>query len=85
MQVISACRITGTRFDTVFLDPPYEYGLIEVAINSLLEQGVLNDGFRIVAEYAYKHPPATVPGLAVRSEKKYGDVGTTVYVEDVGI
>ncbi len=41
----------GTKFDIVFLDPPYKSAwLYHVAVSFLKEKGLLNPGYRIVIE-----------------------------------
>ena len=82
-QAIAACARAGCGFDIVFLDPPYEYGLIEPAINTMAESGVLNEGCLIVAEYAAALPPAIPGGFRERSVKRYGEVGVSIIVKDV--
>ncbi len=74
----------GKRFDIVFLDPPYEYGLTELAITSLLEHGALNPGYMLICEYARTKPPSFPCGTAVKSTKTYGDVGVSIIIEEQG-
>ena len=82
-RAIADCAAAGRKFDIVFLDPPYEYGLIVPAINTMKEHGVLNPGHMIIAEYALDNMPCIPEGHRVRSEKRYGEIGVSIIVEDL--
>jgi 16S rRNA (guanine(966)-N(2))-methyltransferase RsmD len=61
------------RFDLVFLDPPYDADLLADTLEALVASGVLETHGVVVVESAKRHPVAPVIGLAVESERVYGD------------
>ena len=64
---------SDTRFDLVFLDPPYDEGDREHTLEVLFGSGVLNSGARVVVEGPRRHPLAPLPGVRVVDERRYGD------------
>ena len=73
-------RTSGEKFDLVFLDPPYQAGLLEPALALLAGFDILNPHGIIVAE----HPAdrvLTAPGEScrVRRTYRYGKIGLTVF------
>lgn len=71
----AACRDT---FDIVFLDPPYNAGLLMPALKAVLP--LMSDYGTIACE----HPPEVVPeasvgGFSVHKTYRYGKVLVTVY------
>jgi 16S rRNA (guanine966-N2)-methyltransferase len=63
----------SSRFDLVFLDPPYESDRLTAALEAVRDAGVLAPGATLVVETAKRHSLAPVPGLVVRDERSYGD------------
>ena len=68
------------QFDLIFLDPPYEAGLLEPAIAHIARFDILSPHGIIVAE----HPAGrTLPALAepyrLHRTYRYGKIGLTVY------
>lgn len=67
-----------TPFDLVLLDPPYEQGLSEMALEHLMARNLLAGGALIVVEES-RYTPLIIPdGLSLDSQKTYGD--TDVYL-----
>jgi len=64
-------------FDIIFLDPPYNKGLVEKSIDKLLALGLIGDTTLIVAELDAKAEPVLPAGLQISKISKYGD--TAVY------
>jgi 16S rRNA (guanine966-N2)-methyltransferase len=73
-------RLAGTRFDLVFLDPPYTGGGLEPALRALAPAGLLAPEALVVVETDRRHLPAPVPGLAAIDERRYGDTVITWFV-----
>lgn len=64
-----------TRFDIVFLDPPYDAGLLEPACQALAEDGWLAPGARVYLEFAAKSVEPLLPaGWEGLREGKAGQV-----------
>ena len=80
-RAIEQAAYRGRRFDIVFLDPPYASGLIEPAMEKLIECRALNEGFLIVAEHHEKFPPKAGEAFALRSAKRYGETALSFFVE----
>ncbi len=60
-------------FDLVFCDPPYDKGLGEKALASLVEGGWLSPGAVVVLEEAEAAVVGEVSGLALVDTRTYGD------------
>lgn len=74
----SYCAMSNENFDIVFLDPPYNEGLLMPAIKSVLP--LMSDYGFIVCE----HPPEvkleeSVGGFCVFKTYRYGKINVTVY------
>lgn len=69
---------TGTRFDIIFLDPPYSKGLLTRAIEVIAQRKLLSDGGIIVAEGEVNGEEPPVGCFEILKRAKYGK--TTVFV-----
>ena len=66
--------------DVIFLDPPYDAGIIEDVIGCIIEKDRLAEDGIIVCEHSfYDSMPEEISGLTVLKSKKYGKIGITVY------
>ncbi len=77
MQRSSAPAPPQSPFDLVFADPPYNKGMGEKALASLIEGGWLSPAAVVVLEEAERATVADVAGLTRIDARVYGD--TTVY------
>ena len=70
----------GEKFDLVFLDPPYQAGLLEPALSLLTEFDILNPHGIIVAEHPADRvlPPLPAP-CRVHRTYRYGKIGLTLF------
>jgi 16S rRNA (guanine966-N2)-methyltransferase len=68
-----------TPFDLVFADPPYNKGLGDKALASLVEGGWLAPGAVVVLEEAEKAMVKEVPGLTLFDARIYGDTQVRFY------
>ena len=64
------------KFDIVFLDPPYDFLLINDSIKLLKEYNLLNNNSYIVCEYTKENIDCD---LEIYKEKKYGDKYIRIY------
>jgi 16S rRNA (guanine(966)-N(2))-methyltransferase RsmD len=70
----------GERFDIVFLDPPYETGLVETTLQALGGGGLLPAEGLVVAQHFTKRGPAAVIGaLAAFRARRFGETTLTFY------
>lgn len=66
------------RFDLIFLDPPFEAGLLEQSIQTIFTQDLLQPTGLLIAEHARKFTFTTdFPG--VRDTRHYGDISLTLF------
>ena len=63
------------QFDLVFLDPPYQGGLLEKALLEIGAQNILAPGALVVAERDRSEPFVALPFYEIQKEKSYGRVG----------
>ncbi|MEM7412985.1 MAG: 16S rRNA (guanine(966)-N(2))-methyltransferase RsmD [Myxococcota bacterium] len=64
----------GHRFDLVLADPPYEaLGELVAPLAGLVDQALLAPDATLVIERSRRHAVPTVPGLAHRDSRRYGD------------
>lgn len=71
------------RFDLIFLDPPYEAGLLEPALEAIRRFDILSTHGIIVAEHPSDRVlPALAPPYRVGRVYRYGKIGLTVYHKD---
>lgn len=68
------------HFDLIFLDPPYEAGLLEPALAHIARFDILSPHGIIVAEHpADRALPALAPPYFIHRTYRYGKIGLTVY------
>ena len=64
-------NIIGT-FDIVFLDPPYEKGLVNLALVKLIDLGAIGENTLIIAEHKKGEDVETPATLEILREVNYG-------------
>ena len=68
------------KFDLVFLDPPYQSGLLEEALDRLTRFDILNPHGIIVAEHpADRRLPMLPPPYRLRRTYRYGKIAVSLY------
>lgn len=68
------------KFDLVFLDPPYQSGLLEEALDRLTRFDILNPHGIIVAEHpADRRLPPLPPPYRLRRTYRYGKIAVSLY------
>ncbi|MCI6053597.1 16S rRNA (guanine(966)-N(2))-methyltransferase RsmD [Dysosmobacter sp.] len=68
------------KFDLVFLDPPYQSGLLEQALDRLTRFDILNPHGIIVAEHpADRRLPPLPPPYRLRRTYRYGKIAVSLY------
>ncbi len=67
--------------DLIFLDPPYEAGLLESCVNTISRKNLLTDGGIIVSEHDVRQVlPHMIGGFSIWKSKKYGNTSITLYI-----
>ena len=65
------------KFDIIFIDPPYDYKVIDKVIRKITEFNILNDNALVIIEYKNKFSEIT--NLSLYKEKKYADKYISIY------
>lgn len=77
----AVAKLAGAKrkFDLIFLDPPYEAGLLQLALQAVARAGLLASGGNIVAEHSRREEveEAELAGLSIWRQEKYGDTRLT--------
>lgn len=77
MEYLSALR---EKFDLIFLDPPYDAGLLESALAHIARFDILAPNGIIVAESpADRRLPALADPYGISRTYRYGKIGVTLY------
>ncbi|MDF2988158.1 MAG: methyltransferase [Eubacterium sp.] len=70
----------GKKFDIIFLDPPYKKEIVPNILHALMENGVLEDKFIVIAETDIDDELPEESGCMVVSKKQiYGKTKLTFY------
>ena len=70
---LNCIRLIDSRFDLVFMDPPYNNGLIKPTLINLHDSGSLGNEACIVVEHDYIEPiPETCKQFELIDQRKYG-------------
>lgn len=82
-DVNSAIRILGKkgqRFDYVFMDPPYEKGLVQPTLENICKEKILNDNGIVIIEHESQMTlPEKIDNIAKLDTRKYGGTTITFY------
>jgi 16S rRNA (guanine(966)-N(2))-methyltransferase RsmD len=80
LRELPALLAGGERFDIVFLDPPYEAGLVETTLEMLGGGGLTRPDALVIAQHFTKRPPAPVVGrLGSFRTRRFGETTLTFY------
>jgi len=70
----------GPRFQLVFLDPPYQQGLVTAILGQLADSSILAEGAVVVAEFSAREEiPAAFGPLQEFDRRTYGDTTIAFY------
>ena len=73
------------KADIIFLDPPYDAGIMNSCFEHIRAMGILNEEGIIAAEHSSDDVlPDVLAGFIKIKEKKYGKTGVTVYENQEG-
>ena len=70
---------TNTKFDIIFVDPPYDYDVYEKIIQKINELDLLNNNGILVLEYSNKNFKDQYQNLTLIKEKQYGFKSVNIY------
>ena len=77
-QCVTMLQRNSERPDIVFLDPPYHRGLIDAALQALIEGDCLAADAIVVCEHATDETVTVPADFAVIKDKKCGEVTLTI-------
>ena len=72
---LDRCR---EKFGLIFLDPPYQSGMLNSALNKISEIDILSESGIIICEYAMDRPPKVPEGLELGRSYRYGKTGVAL-------
>ncbi len=72
-------RTDRNRYHIVFLDPPYNKGLIEEVL-PLLEERMVAGGKVICEHESELNLPESIGSLTMKKKYRYGKINVTVYI-----
>jgi 16S rRNA (guanine(966)-N(2))-methyltransferase RsmD len=73
----------GKTFDIVFLDPPYEKGLVGQTLRAIARGGLLcGEGVLVVEHSVREKPESTYGRLALRDQRRYGTTLLSFFAYD---
>lgn len=65
--------ISQPRFDLVFIDPPYNRGLVRDGLNLIRRSPILAPGHRLILEHSLREPlPLALDGFILHDQRRYG-------------
>ena len=62
----------STSFDLIFVDPPYEQGLVKKTLDQLSTSNLLASDGRIIVEHHPHEPIGDIAGFALTDTRRYG-------------
>ena len=78
----------GESFDLIFLDPPYEQGLVGETLKEIATEGLLAENGVIVAEHSVREKVQEryggYGGLALSDQRRYGDTELSFFRRGYG-
>ena len=74
-------RLSGQKFDIVFLDPPYNSDLLSISLFRVFEAGLVSDGGYVICESSNTEP-YKANGASVYKHTKYGKAYVTILKKD---
>ncbi len=78
-SAIDFLKKSSEKFSIIFIDPPYNKGLILEALSEIAAHKTLSPGGIIVVERDHTEPAPTIEGLTILKEKKYGRTFIDLY------
>lgn len=71
-------KLSDDQFDIVLLDPPYDTGLAQTAVDTLAACGRIAADGVIVVEHSCREPISPCSGLVLDKERMYGDTMVSI-------
>ena len=78
-KVLEYFRNNNIMFDIIFVDPPYQYKLMNEILDIVKEYHILKDDGIIVLEYSFDKLEENILGYYLLKYKKYGETFVSIY------
>lgn len=72
-------KTTLKKYDLIFLDPPYEKGLVNLTLGAVYENNLLSEDGLIVVEHSVREKIWDDFQDYIEKQKKYGDTMVTIF------
>jgi 16S rRNA (guanine(966)-N(2))-methyltransferase RsmD len=74
MRALKSLAKRGEKFDMIFLDPPYDQGLVVPSLKALARGDLLCESGRVVAEHSNREALSSrYDSLVLHDQRRYGD------------
>ena len=74
-------KLSGQKFDLIFLDPPYLQGFADRVLTAIVAQGLLAGGGYVIMEMSKLDDVPEIEGLIIFKEKEYSGTRLVFYEE----
>ncbi len=78
-SAIDELKRRGERFDIIFLDPPYDQGLVDATLKQLTPHELLEAGGLLLCEHSPRERPTFLGGLEESDQRKYGQTWVSFF------
>jgi 16S rRNA G966 N2-methylase RsmD len=69
-------------FDVIFVDPPYEKGLVKEALSLIASAGLLKSGGTVAVEHSIREDVGGNGVLTMTDQRRYGDTVLSFFEND---
>jgi 16S rRNA (guanine966-N2)-methyltransferase len=69
-------------FDLIFMDPPYDKGLVGKTLEEIAGRGIITSTGVIVAEHSPKEEILPPLGMVLSQQRRYGDTSLSFFQEE---
>ena len=79
-RIVRKLATAGRRFSLIFLDPPYEKGLVVKTLSLIADSGIISAESTVVAEHRTTEAiPENIKNLRCADRRRYGDTAITFW------
>ncbi len=78
-KVLEYFKDNSIMFDIIFVDPPYQYKIMNEILDKVRDYNLLNNDGVIILEYSFDKLSDNINGYHLLKYKKYGDKFISIY------
>ena len=82
-KALSIFKDNNTKFDLIFIDPPYNYKNINDIIDTITNYNILNKNGLLILEFKYDNISINENIYTLHKFKKYGDKFISIYKKTI--